>query len=80
MLELLNQLDGFDSRGDVKVCYLLNELRWLKLKYSPYFFFLKHILETLSVLYNKLNMINVGGHGNQQNRDPGSCSDPARTN
>ena len=21
MLELLNQLDGFDSRGDVKVCY-----------------------------------------------------------
>lgn len=24
MLELLNQLDGFDSRGDVKVCYLIN--------------------------------------------------------
>lgn len=23
MLELLNQLDGFDSRGDVKVCVLL---------------------------------------------------------
>lgn len=22
MLELLNQLDGFDSRGDVKVCLL----------------------------------------------------------
>lgn len=21
MLELLNQLDGFDSRGDVKVCF-----------------------------------------------------------
>ena len=22
MLELLNQLDGFDSRGDVKVCWI----------------------------------------------------------
>lgn len=33
MLELLNQLDGFDSRGDVKVC------NWMKLSLLFIFMF-----------------------------------------
>ena len=35
MLELLNQLDGFDSRGDVKVMISLNNLKMLRLSWRP---------------------------------------------
>lgn len=44
MLELLNQLDGFDSRGDVKVCVFIvlqiNIKKQLYLKYFMYMYLL----------------------------------------
>ena len=55
MLELLNQLDGFDSRGDVKVCIIFSQ----KINSHLNFQYLKYLRQVVSCREEKILLCSV---------------------
>lgn len=57
MLELINQLDGFDSRGNIKVTYFSDKRSYneelFKFKKITYSFFLKKFIEKKDLIFPK---------------------------
>ncbi len=49
MLELLNQLDGFDARGEVKVCDPARPVQRARLQVSTHAFILSSLILILSL-------------------------------